>query len=28
LNAPHQQVTNADYNAIENGPENWLLLVA
>ena len=28
LNPPHQQVTNADYNATENGPENWLPLVA
>jgi hypothetical protein len=28
LNPPHQQVTNADYNVTENGPENWLPLVA
>ena len=28
LNRPHQQVTSADYNVTENGPENWLPCVA
>ncbi|HYT19306.1 MAG TPA: hypothetical protein VEW05_03645 [Candidatus Polarisedimenticolia bacterium] len=27
LNAPHQQLLNADYNVILNGPENWLPFV-
>ncbi len=28
LNPLHQQLANADYNATEGGPENWLPLVA
>ena len=27
LNPPHQQVSNADYNARESGPESWLPIV-
>jgi hypothetical protein len=27
LNAPHQQLLNADYNVTINGPENWLPIV-
>jgi len=27
LNAPHQQLLNADYNVTLNGPENWLPFV-
>jgi len=27
LNAPHQQLLNADYNVTLNGPENWLPIV-
>jgi len=27
LNPLHQQLANADYNAIGDGPENWLPLV-
>lgn len=28
FNLPHQRVANADYNAAENGPEDWLPWVA
>jgi hypothetical protein len=28
LNPPNQQVLGADYNAPQNGPENWLLIVS
>ncbi len=27
LNAPHNQLLNADYNVTLNGPENWLPIV-
>jgi len=27
MNPPDQQVPNADYNAIQDGPENWLPIV-
>ena len=27
LNAPHQQLLNADYNVTLNSPENWLPIV-
>jgi len=27
LNPPRQQMTDADYNAIQNGPETWLPIV-
>ena len=28
LNPPHQQLARADYNVLQNGPENWLPLLA
>jgi hypothetical protein len=28
LNPPDQQLPNADYNALQNGPENWIPFVA
>jgi hypothetical protein len=28
LSSSQQQLSNADYNVIQNGPENWLLIVA
>lgn len=28
LNPPNQQVLSADYNAVRNGPENWLPFLA
>jgi len=28
LNLPHSQLHNADYNATQNGPENWLPFVS
>ncbi len=27
MNPPCQQMTNADYNALQNGPESWLPIV-
>ena len=27
LNPPRQQITDADYNALQNGPETWLPIV-
>jgi hypothetical protein len=28
LNPPNQQVSNADYNVLQNGPEAWIPFVA
>jgi len=28
INPPHSQIPNADYNATQNGPENWLPFVS
>jgi len=28
INPPHSQLPNADYNATQNGPENWLPFVS
>jgi protein-disulfide isomerase-like protein with CxxC motif len=27
LNPPRQQINNADYNAVQNGPESWLPII-
>ena len=28
FNPPNQQIPNADYNVLENGPENWLPIIS
>ena len=28
FNPPNEQVANADYNVLENGPENWLSIIS